>query len=99
MGKDLMPKSWRDFPEGIHIKVGDKPQGFEYITAGWRTFRPEVNLDKCVHCMMCWLVCPDNAVVVKDGKMTGFFNDHCKGCGVCANECPVNAIEMVPEVR
>jgi len=99
MGKDLMPKSWRDFPKGIHIKVEDKPQAFEYITAGWRTFRPEVNLDKCVHCMMCWLVCPDNAVVVKDGKMTGFFYDHCKGCGVCANECPVNAIEMVPEVR
>ncbi|MGB9705421.1 MAG: 4Fe-4S binding protein, partial [Pyrobaculum sp.] len=21
----------------------------------------------------------------------------CKGCGICANECPTKAIEMVPE--
>ncbi|MFP3483271.1 MAG: 4Fe-4S binding protein, partial [Caldivirga sp.] len=24
--------------------------------------------------------------------------DYCKGCGICANECPVKAIKMVPEV-
>jgi Pyruvate:ferredoxin oxidoreductase and related 2-oxoacid:ferredoxin oxidoreductases, delta subunit len=23
--------------------------------------------------------------------------DYCKGCGICANECPTKAIEMVPE--
>ncbi|MFZ8855432.1 MAG: 4Fe-4S binding protein, partial [Thermofilaceae archaeon] len=23
--------------------------------------------------------------------------DHCKGCGICANECPVKAIAMVEE--
>jgi pyruvate ferredoxin oxidoreductase delta subunit len=23
--------------------------------------------------------------------------DYCKGCGICANECPAKAIEMVPE--
>jgi len=25
--------------------------------------------------------------------------DYCKGCGICANECPANAIEMKREVR
>ena len=25
--------------------------------------------------------------------------DYCKGCGICANECPVNAIEMVLEEK
>jgi Pyruvate/2-oxoacid:ferredoxin oxidoreductase delta subunit len=25
--------------------------------------------------------------------------DYCKGCGVCANECPKKAIAMVPEVE
>jgi len=27
-------------------------------------------------------------VIVKDGKMTGFDYDYCKGCGICAFECP-----------
>ncbi|MFA5614071.1 MAG: 4Fe-4S binding protein, partial [Methanoculleus sp.] len=25
--------------------------------------------------------------------------DYCKGCGICANECPKNAITMVREER
>jgi len=24
--------------------------------------------------------------------------DYCKGCGICAKECPCGAIEMVPEM-
>jgi pyruvate ferredoxin oxidoreductase delta subunit len=25
--------------------------------------------------------------------------DYCKGCGICAEECPVDAIEMSREVK
>jgi len=25
--------------------------------------------------------------------------DYCKGCGICANECPKKAIEMIIEVK
>jgi len=28
-----------------------------------------------------------------------FDPDYCKGCGMCANECPVKDIDMVPEVK
>jgi pyruvate ferredoxin oxidoreductase delta subunit len=28
------------------------------------------------------------AVIVKDGKMVGIDYDYCKGCGICALECP-----------
>ncbi|MDE2161351.1 MAG: FAD-dependent oxidoreductase, partial [Burkholderiales bacterium] len=52
----------------------------------------------CFECDNCYGVCPDNAVV-KLGPGQGFeFNlDYCKGCGVCAAECPCGAIEMRPE--
>ena len=52
----------------------------------------------CFECDNCYGVCPDNSVI-KLGPGNGFqFNyDFCKGCGVCAAECPCGAIEMVPE--
>jgi NADPH-dependent glutamate synthase beta subunit-like oxidoreductase len=52
----------------------------------------------CFECDNCYGVCPDNAIV-KLGPGLGFeVNlDYCKGCGLCAHECPCGAIEMVPE--
>jgi MinD superfamily P-loop ATPase len=48
----------------------------------------------------CYGVCPDNAVIKLEP--TGSYQyeydlDYCKGCGICAEECPCGAIEMVPE--
>jgi pyruvate ferredoxin oxidoreductase delta subunit len=41
------------------------------------------------------------SVVVKDGKVKGFILDYCKGCGICALECPgkkgAKAIRMEKE--
>ena len=31
------------------------------------------------------------------GEPYAFDLDYCKGCGLCAAECPCGAIEMVPE--
>jgi Pyruvate/2-oxoacid:ferredoxin oxidoreductase delta subunit len=52
----------------------------------------------CFECDNCYGVCPDNAVI-KLGPGKGFkFNfDYCKGCGLCASECPCGAIAMLPE--
>ncbi len=51
----------------------------------------------CFECDNCFGVCPDNAVIkLSDGKYE-FNLDYCKGCGICAHECPCGAIEMVPE--
>jgi len=52
----------------------------------------------CFECDNCYGVCPDNAVIkLGPGKRFEFNFDYCKGCGLCAAECPCGAIQMVPE--
>jgi 2-oxoacid:acceptor oxidoreductase delta subunit (pyruvate/2-ketoisovalerate family) len=53
----------------------------------------------CFSCDNCYGVCPDNAVLKLGGEDEpyAFDYDYCKGCGICAAECPCGAIEMVPE--
>jgi Pyruvate/2-oxoacid:ferredoxin oxidoreductase delta subunit len=44
-------------------------------------------------------MCPDAAVVKLPGGGYRFDLDYCKGCGICAEECPTGRIGMVPEPR
>ena len=86
--------NWKEMPiGGMIVEAGNS---VEYDTGSWRTYRPVRDEEKCIHCLRCWILCPDSAIIVKDGKMVGFDLDHCKGCGICASECPpkCHAIEM-----
>ena len=53
----------------------------------------------CFSCDNCYGVCPDNAVLKPGppGEPYAIDLDYCKGCGICAAECPCGAIEMIPE--
>jgi NADPH-dependent glutamate synthase beta subunit-like oxidoreductase len=52
----------------------------------------------CFECDNCFGVCPDNAVIKLGlGKRFRFNYDYCKGCSLCATECPCGAIRMEPE--
>ncbi len=52
----------------------------------------------CFECDNCYGVCPDNAVIKLGPGLRFRFNyDFCKGCGLCAQECPCGAIKMIPE--
>jgi NADPH-dependent glutamate synthase beta subunit-like oxidoreductase len=52
----------------------------------------------CFECDNCYGICPDNAVIkLGPGNRFRFNFDYCKGCGICAAECPCGAIKMVPE--
>lgn len=97
MSGDRLP-GWRDLPRGgVILEAGNAR---EYETGEWRsTIRPKWKPDKCIHCLFCWVYCPDAAIRVENGKMTGIDYRYCKGCGICSKECPVKgkAIEMVPE--
>ena len=87
-------KRWQELPPGGIVG----PDGPRPRTGSWRTgLEPRVNLDACVNCLLCWLYCPDAAVVVEGETFTGFDYDFCKGCELCAEMCPTSAIEMVPE--
>lgn len=51
----------------------------------------------CFGCDNCFGVCPDNAIKkIKPGEYE-FKYDYCKGCGICAEECPCGSILMIPE--
>jgi Pyruvate/2-oxoacid:ferredoxin oxidoreductase delta subunit len=54
----------------------------------------------CFGCDNCYGVCPDNAVIKLEPGGAWSYDvdlDFCKGCGLCAQECPCGAIQMVDE--
>lgn len=66
----------------------------EHHTGSWRTYRPITAFEDCTHCLRCWIFCPDNAIEVDGGEKKGVDLRYCKGCGICATECPKQCIEM-----
>jgi 2-oxoacid:acceptor oxidoreductase delta subunit (pyruvate/2-ketoisovalerate family) len=88
-------KPWQELSPGGAVRPTDaeKPK-----TGSWRTgIKPLADLSKCTNCLLCWLYCPDSAILIEDTTFVGFDDYFCKGCEVCAAVCPVHAIEMVPE--
>ena len=97
---DQGPK-WQDLPlGGLIIHAGNAVQ---YETGGWRAFRPLINWKStpsrkgCTGCLLCWLYCPEGAMIVTNGEFTGVDLNYCKGCALCEQVCPVKCIEMVKE--
>jgi pyruvate ferredoxin oxidoreductase delta subunit len=88
--------TWKELPEGDVLEGGSS---LKFKTGNWRTDRPVHIPEKCIHCFFCWIACPDGAVKVnaETGKFEEFNYDYCKGCGICAYECPKDAIKMVNE--
>lgn len=90
-------KKYNEIPIGGTIITREVTQP---ETGSWRLgLKPEVDLSKCVNCMLCWINCPDSAVLIDDTDFVGFDYTYCKGCELCAETCPVDAIEMVPEEK
>lgn len=52
----------------------------------------------CFECDGCFGSCPEDAII-KLGKGHRYRYDYekCTGCGTCYEQCPVHAIEMIPE--
>jgi 2-oxoacid:acceptor oxidoreductase delta subunit (pyruvate/2-ketoisovalerate family) len=88
-------KAWQQLePGGVVVRSDAEP----VVTGGWRTgLRPEANVALCVDCLLCWLYCPDSAIVLEGRAFAGIDLDACKGCELCAVVCPAGAIEMVAD--
>jgi 2-oxoacid:acceptor oxidoreductase delta subunit (pyruvate/2-ketoisovalerate family) len=71
-------------------------QGLDEGTALFEARRC-MSCGNCFGCDNCFGVCPDNAVIKLANGKYEINLDYCKGCGICANECPCGAIDMIPE--
>jgi NADPH-dependent glutamate synthase beta subunit-like oxidoreductase len=73
--------------------------GLDEATAGFESRRC-LSCGTCFACDNCYGVCPDNAVIKLEPAGSYAYAidlDFCKGCGMCAAECPAGAVEMVQE--
>jgi 2-oxoacid:acceptor oxidoreductase delta subunit (pyruvate/2-ketoisovalerate family) len=69
------------------------PTLFALDLSDWKFQQPAVDIDKCCHCGTCYIFCPTGC---HEDKGTYFEPniEYCKGCGICARECPSTAIAM-----
>ena len=82
---------WKELPRGAVSTKSSR----DYETGDWGVDKPEFDRAKCTKCMLCHFFCPEGAIFVREDGFTEVDLKYCKGCGVCANECPVMCIEMV----
>ena len=94
-----------DHPRSIHPELSAKERaGFGEIVQGLNPEQAEFEARRCLSCGNCFEcdgclgACPEDAVI-KLGKGHRYRFDYakCTGCATCYDQCPVHAIEMVPE--
>jgi 2-oxoacid:acceptor oxidoreductase delta subunit (pyruvate/2-ketoisovalerate family) len=97
---------YADAPKTVRpmLEVARRQSTFEEIQGGLDETnalyeaRRCLSCGNCFECDNCYGVCPDNAVIkLGPGNRFRFNYDYCKGCALCATECPCGAIKMVPE--
>jgi 2-oxoacid:acceptor oxidoreductase delta subunit (pyruvate/2-ketoisovalerate family) len=102
----LNPWYYSDAPKTVRpmLELARRTSTFEEVVRGLDETnalfeaRRCLSCGNCFECDNCYGVCPDNAVIkLGPGKRFEFNFDYCKGCGICASECPCGAIKMVPE--
>jgi 2-oxoacid:acceptor oxidoreductase delta subunit (pyruvate/2-ketoisovalerate family) len=78
--------------EGIQVGPGSAWQNF---TGTWRTSTPKYSKETCIRCLRCWFSCPEGCIDRLEDDYEKWDYRYCKGCGICADVCPVKAIEMI----
>ena len=68
------------------------PMALRKIKAG--AVKASVDKDICVNCDACVVSCIFNAVEAEPFGLPNIIEANCKGCGVCAAECPMGAMQL-----
>lgn len=87
-----------------HLDIEKAVETFDEIVAGYTTEEAVYEAQRCLscgncfECDSCYGACPEGAIS-KNGKGEGYTinYDLCTGCGVCAEQCPCHALDMVLE--
>jgi len=106
-GFDLLnPWYYSEAPRSLQpkLRAARQPADFAEVVGGLDAAtalfeaRRCLSCGNCFGCDNCYGLCPDNAVIkTSEGHGYAIDLDYCKGCGICAAECPAGAITMRPE--
>jgi NADPH-dependent glutamate synthase beta subunit-like oxidoreductase len=95
-----------EYQEGTERTVASRVTDFAEVAGGLteeaavREAQRCLSCGNCFECDGCFGACPENAVIqLGRGNRYEFDYQRCTGCGVCYEQCPVHAIEMVPEAQ
>lgn len=91
MSEEKSKTGWKDQP------IGGVPykSSRDYNTGDWGILKPKIGKEKCTQCTLCHFLCPEGAIKIGKDGIPEVNYDYCKGCGVCAAECPAKSIEMI----
>jgi NADPH-dependent glutamate synthase beta subunit-like oxidoreductase len=86
------------------LPLEQRTAGFDEVVGGLSNGAAVFEAGRCLSCGNCFEcdgclgACPEDAVIkLGAGSRYRFDYDRCTGCAVCFDQCPVHAIEMVPE--
>jgi NADPH-dependent glutamate synthase beta subunit-like oxidoreductase len=88
------------------LELAERVSDFDEVVGGLAAEEAVYEAGRCLSCGNCFEcdgclgACPEDAVIkLGPGHRYRFDYDKCTGCGVCFEQCPVHAIEMIPEPR
>jgi 2-oxoacid:acceptor oxidoreductase delta subunit (pyruvate/2-ketoisovalerate family) len=86
------------------LPMGKRQGTFEEVNLAFPEETAAAEAQRCFNCGVCnlcdncYIFCPDVAIRKENGNNVIDY-DHCKGCGICVEECPRDAMVMEEEGR